>query len=138
VPAASPTPSATTSAAAPPQTVATDSAALNNGALLFRAACASCHGAGSPMSTLAERPSLSQSTAVNADSPRNTVRMMLDGIGWQGNGPAHYMPAFATMFSDAQIADIANYTRAQYSTQAPWTSLDESAVAKLRKETTQP
>jgi hypothetical protein len=42
------------------------------------------------------------------------------------------------MFSDAQIADIANYTRAQYSTRAPWNSLDESAVAKLRKETPQP
>jgi len=125
-------------AAASPQTIVADSPTLKNGELLFRAACASCHGAGSPMSTLAERPSLSQSTAVNADSPRNTVRMMLDGIGWQGDGPAHYMPSFATIFTDAQIADIANYTRAQYSTRAPWTSLDESAVAKFRKETSQP
>ena len=136
--AGSSTASSTPSPAASPQTAVTESPTLKNGALLFRAACASCHGAGSPMSTLAERPSLSQSTAVNADSPRNTVRMMLDGIGWQGNGPAHYMPSFATMFSDAQIADIANYTRAQYSTRAPWTSLDESAVAKFRKETSQP
>ena len=130
--------SSATSDAASPQTVVAQSPTLKNGELLFRAACASCHGAGSPMSTLAERPSLSQSTAVNADSPRNTVRMMLDGIGWQGDGPAHYMPSFATMFSDAQIADIANYTRAQYSARAPWNSLDESAVAKLRKETSQP
>jgi mono/diheme cytochrome c family protein len=134
VPAASSPPSP----AAASSTGVAESPMLKNGELLFRAACASCHGAGSPMSTLAERPSLSQSTAVNADSPRNTVRVMLDGIGWQGNGPAHYMPSFATMFSDAQIADIANYTRAQYSTRAPWPSLDESAVAKLRKETSQP
>jgi mono/diheme cytochrome c family protein len=84
------------------------------------------------MQALGERPSLSQSTAVNADSPRNAVRIMLDGIGWQGSEAAHYMPAFATLFTDAQIADIANYMRAQYSPQEPWPGLDEAAVAHLR------
>jgi mono/diheme cytochrome c family protein len=102
------------------------------GKALFVAACASCHGTGSPMQALGERPSLSQSTAVNADSPRNAVRIILDGIGWKGSEAAHYMPAFATMFTDAQLADIANYMRAQYSPQEPWPDLDEAAVARLR------
>lgn len=86
------------------------------------------------MQALGERPSLSQSTAVNAASPRNAVRIMLDGIGWKGSESAHYMPSFATMFTDAQIADIANYMRAQYSTQASWPGLDEAAVARLRAD----
>jgi mono/diheme cytochrome c family protein len=104
------------------------------GRALFTAACASCHGTGAPMQALGERPSLSQSTAVNAASPRNAVRIMLDGIGWKGSESAHYMPSFATMFTDAQIADIANYMRAQYSTQASWPGLDEAAVARLRAD----
>jgi mono/diheme cytochrome c family protein len=113
-------------------TSALAAAANGSGKALFTAACASCHGAGSPMQALGARPSLWQSTAVNADSPRNAVRIMLDGIGWKDSEAAHYMPAFAAMFTDAQIADIANYLRAQYSEQAPWPDLDEATVAHIR------
>lgn len=110
----------------------------SNGAVLFKAACASCHSAAAPMTTSGGRPSLAQSTAVNADSPRNTVRTMLDGIGWNGSASAHFMPPFAQTFSDAQIADLANYTRERYSAHAPWPSLDAAAVARIRKESPQP
>lgn len=108
------------------------------GAALFAAACASCHSASAPMSTNGERPSLAQGTAVNADSPRNALRMMLDGIGWQGSTSAHFMPPYAQLFTDAQIADLANYTRARFSTRGPWPSLDAAAVARIRKESRQP
>ncbi|HVE10182.1 MAG TPA: cytochrome c [Paraburkholderia sp.] len=113
-------------------------AALANGATLFNAACASCHSAAAPMSTHGDRPSLALGTAVNADSPRNTVRMILDGIGWQHSEAAHFMPPFAQSFSDAQIADLANYTRARFSKRDPWPELDAAAVAKIRKESVEP
>jgi mono/diheme cytochrome c family protein len=113
-------------------------AALANGATLFNAACVSCHSTVAPMTTHGERPSLAQGTAVNADSPRNAVRMILDGIGWHGSAAAHFMPPFAQTFTDAQIADLANYTRARFSAHAPWPGLDAAAVARIRKETAEP
>jgi mono/diheme cytochrome c family protein len=105
---------------------------------LFSGACAGCHGVGSPMSVLGARPSLAQGTAVNADSPNNTIRMILDGNGWDGSQAAHYMPAFASALTDSQIAELANYLRAQFSQRAPWSALDGSTVARIRKETPAP
>lgn len=111
---------------------------LQSGATLYAAACASCHSASAPMSTLGGRPSLAQSTALNADHPRNTIRIILDGIQWEGSKSAHYMPAFSDMLTDAQIADIANYTRITAGQRAPWPALDAAAVAKIRKESPTP
>jgi mono/diheme cytochrome c family protein len=113
-------------------------AAAGPGSVLFAGACASCHGSGAPMSSLGDRPALSQSTAVNAASPRNMVRLILDGIPWEGSRSAHYMPAFSGMLSDAEIAAVANYTRNNYAKQAPWPALDADAVAKIRKERARP
>jgi mono/diheme cytochrome c family protein len=90
------------------------------------------------MSAIGERPSLSQSSAVNADNPRNIVRLILDGIPWEGSRSAHYMPAFSGMLSDADIADIANYTRSNYSKRAAWPALDAAAVATFRKGSAKP
>ncbi|MCG5072702.1 c-type cytochrome [Paraburkholderia tagetis] len=106
----------------------------SSGASLFAAACASCHGEGTPMEMSGDSPSLSRSTSINADSPRNLVRIMLDGIDWQGSEAAHFMPPFAQTFTDAQIAELANYTRTRFTARGPWPTLDASAVARLRKE----
>ncbi len=111
---------------------------LANGATLFNAACVSCHSTAAPMSTYGDRPSLAQGTAVNAADPRNTVRMILDGIDWHGSDAAHFMPPFAQTFTDAQIADLANYTRTRFSARGPWPALDAAAVARIRKETVEP
>jgi len=113
-------------------------AVLASGATLFNAACASCHSTVAPMTTHGDRPSLAQGTAVNADSPRNAVRMILDGIDWHGSDAAHFMPPFAHTFTDAQIADVVNYTRARFSAHGPWPDLDAAAVARIRKETAEP
>jgi mono/diheme cytochrome c family protein len=111
---------------------------LQSGAMLFTASCASCHSASAPMSAIGGRPSLTLSTALNAENPRNAIRLILDGIDWNGSKTEHFMPAFSDMLTDAQIADIANYTRAMYSNRGPWPALDSSAVAKIRKESPKP
>ena len=134
-------PAPTTTAATSPTSASADtnsSAAIQRGSVLFSAACASCHGTGAPMILLADRPSLSQSTAVNADNPRNTVRLMLDGIPWEGSRSGHFMPPFADMLTDAQIVEIARYLRSTYTTRGPWAALDTGVVAKIRKESAQP
>lgn len=111
--------------------------AIQAGATLFQASCAACHAAHSPMTVVGGRPLLSQSTSVNSDSPRNVVRVLLDGLPAQGSTASRIMPPFAGMLTDAQIADLANYLRVQYSKQAPW-QLQADDVAKYRKETPTP
>jgi mono/diheme cytochrome c family protein len=114
-----------------------EAARLQAGATLFQAACAACHAAHAPMAAIGGRPSLSQSTAVNSDSPRNVVRLMLDGLPPEGSTPGRLMPPFAGMLTDAQIAELAHYLRSQYSQHAPW-PLEAADVAKYRKETPAP
>ena len=136
------TPAAPRSADTAPQqaqarTTPADSARIQNGATLFSAACASCHAAHAPMTTLGGRPSLALSTAVSAQDPRNVLRLMFDGIPIEPGTPGAYMPAFAGTLSDAQMADLAAFLRARFSSQPAWT-LDQAEVEKLRKETREP
>ncbi|MBC8722436.1 c-type cytochrome [Paraburkholderia sp. 31.1] len=120
--------------ASPSASAAPVSTAPGGGANLFSAACASCHAEGAPMSSGGARPSLSLSTAVNADSPRNMVRIILDGIDWHESDSAPFMPSFANTFTDAQIAELANYTRERFTARDAWPSLDAGAVAHFRKD----
>jgi mono/diheme cytochrome c family protein len=110
---------------------------IRDGATLFSAACASCHAANAPMTTLGSRPSLALGTAVNAHDPRNALRMILDGIPTDRSMRAAFMPGFADTFTNAQIADLAAYLRSNFSSQPAWT-LDEADVERLRKESHEP
>jgi mono/diheme cytochrome c family protein len=107
--------------------------AQNRGAILFNASCAQCHGPGSPMQVIGERPTLAFSTAVNAGTPRNAVQMILNGINWHGEDATNYMPAFMGIYDDQQVADLAAYLRGAYSNKPAWPDA-QSLVAKLRKE----
>jgi mono/diheme cytochrome c family protein len=129
-----PEPAGSSPAASAPTARISIAAAPTSGANLFAAACASCHAEGAPMSTGGARASLSLSTAVNADSPRNMVRLILDGIDWHESDAAPFMPPFADTFTDAQIAQLANYTRERFTTRGSWPALDAGAVADFRKD----
>ncbi|WP_144636293.1 cytochrome c [Bordetella genomosp. 13] len=109
---------------------------INDGAALFASSCAGCHGAAAPMRTVGARPSLELSTALNADSPRNAIQLVLGGNPWNGSSSAHYMPPFANVLNDAQIADVLAYARAQYAQRPAWNGLQDS-VAAIRKENPQ-
>jgi len=106
---------------------------VQRGAIIFNASCASCHGSGSPMQTIGTRPSLAFSTAINAQTPRNAIQMMLGGIPWHGESSINYMPAFADAFNDDQIADLASYLRSTYSKRVQWNGINDT-VLKIRKE----
>ncbi|RZT36710.1 c-type cytochrome [Cupriavidus agavae] len=117
---------------APSHAAEVDRQAIARGAVLFRGACASCHGEKAPMQSVGGRPGLATSSAVQAATPRNVIQMMLLGVPWQGEQPMHYMPAFGATFDDAQLADLAMYLRATYSTLSPWQDVPQ-AVAAIRK-----
>jgi mono/diheme cytochrome c family protein len=119
------------------QTAQANTNNISNGATLFSAACASCHATNAPMTTLGSRPSLALGTAVNAPDPRNTLRMILDGIPTDRSTRAAFMPGFADTFTNAQIADLAAYLRSNFSSQPAWT-LDDASVERLRKESHEP
>jgi mono/diheme cytochrome c family protein len=85
------------------------------------------------MQTIGERPTLAFSTAVNADTPRNTIQMILNGIDWHGEDATNYMPAFSGVYDDRQVADLLAYVRATWSAKPAWRDATP-LVAKLRKE----
>ena len=107
------------------------------GQLLFNGSCAQCHGVGSPMQTIGQRPTLAFSSAIAADTPRNAIQTILNGIGWHGEDAANYMPSFSHIYDDRQIADLVSYLRGTYSNKPAWIDIQPMA-AKLRKEDSAP
>ncbi|GLU33543.1 cytochrome c [Trinickia caryophylli] len=109
------------------------STAQRQGAVLFAASCAQCHGPASPMQAIGLRPSLAWSTAVNASTPRNAIQTIRHGIDWHGEDAINYMPAFRDVYDDEQIASLAAYVRQAYSTKPAWANTADMA-ATLEKE----
>lgn len=96
------------------------------GAALFEGACASCHSSAAPMRTLDSRPALVNTCAVRADSPRNLIQTILQGIPMSTAAASHYMPAFADSLDDTHLAAIAEYLRNESCPTRPWTDLDKT------------
>ena len=106
---------------------------VSRGAVLFASTCAGCHGAAAPMMTIGGRPSLADSSNVLAGTPRNALRMILEGNPWQGSTSAHYMPSYADLLTDDQIVDVAAYLRVQVAGRPAWTDAS-SMLTTMRKE----
>lgn len=115
---------------------AADNARVAQGAQLFAGACASCHGAAAPMMATGGRPSLALSTAVNSDRPDNLIQIVLNGVPWSHAHQTTFMPPFAASLSDAQIASIAAYVRADIGKRPAWDGI-EKRVTDIRKENQQ-
>ena len=107
----------------------------HEGYRLFEGACASCHGDVSDVksSMFGVRPQLALNTNLYADSPNNSVLVMLNGIQTAATPATGTMPGFRYNLSDAQIATLLNTMREQYGLQ-PWGDLP-ATVSKLRKDT---
>jgi mono/diheme cytochrome c family protein len=121
---------------ATPPAAATDKAALVQGATLFAGACAGCHDASAPMMSNGGRPSLALSSAVNSDRPDNLIQIVLNGVPWSHQHQTTFMPSFSASLTDAQIASIAAYVRADIGQRPAWSDLDQRS-AKTRKENQQ-
>lgn len=102
------------------------------GAAIFQGSCAACHGAGARMMTEG-RPPLPLGTPLHEASPRDTIRIILDGLQPPLGAKGPYMPAFADALTDRQVAEIVAYLRTRYGDAAPWPNLP-GAVARARNE----
>lgn len=107
------------------------------GASLFDGACASCHGGAAPMRVIESRPALANTSAVMADSPRNLIQTILQGIPMSSAASSHYMPAFAPSLDDTHVAALAEYLRNQSCANRPWTDLDKT-IKSIRAQEQQP
>jgi mono/diheme cytochrome c family protein len=107
------------------------------GAALFDGACASCHGTAAPMRAIESRPALANTSAVTADSPRNLIQTILQGIPMSTAAPSHYMPAFAHNLDDTHLAALAEYLRNESCATRPWTDLDKT-IKSTRAQEQQP
>lgn len=72
-----------------------------------------------------------------ADSPRNLIQTILQGIPMSTAAPSHYMPAFAHSLDDTHLAAIAEYLRNESCATRPWTDLDQT-IKSIRAQEQQP
>ncbi|MFK4448571.1 mono/diheme cytochrome c family protein [Caballeronia udeis] len=110
---------------------------IRTGETLFASSCVGCHANGAPMREIGGRPALGLSSVFTSDDPRNAIHLVLQGIPWNGSGTAHYMPPFADVLSDEQIADILAYVRTRYAQRPAWKDVSRT-TATIRKEISQP
>lgn len=113
--------------------VSADMTPFAAGRSVYLAVCAGCHGAegaGKPHVTVAMRGN----STVRQHDPRNLLVSVLDGVNAQdfpGLERMQDMPGFAGMLSDKDVAQLANYLRAQWGGQPADVSADQ--VRKLRQ-----
>jgi nicotinate dehydrogenase subunit B len=101
------------------------------GARIFEGACASCHDTQGP-TLFGAAPNLATNTNLHADSPRNLVRIILDGTHGSHALQVGAMPGFGKVLSDRQITDLTAYMRAAYAPQRPAWNADTAAIQLLR------
>lgn len=99
---------------------------------LYAAACMSCHYNGGAV-PIPERPELALSSALTMPEPTNFIQAVLRGVSNTEGAPGLVMPAYASSFSDADVATLAAYLRRTRTKLPPWTDL-EKKVAAVRRE----
>lgn len=107
---------------------------LNSGALLFTSACAGCHGPAAPMREIDGRPALDRTSALQAASARNFLKIVLEGIPATAGTPGPVMPPFAASLDNEQLIALASYLRQQARPDHAWADLS-STLEAIRRET---
>jgi mono/diheme cytochrome c family protein len=101
---------------------------------LYASACLSCHYNTGAI-PLPARPELALNSALSLPEPTNFIQAVLRGVGNGDGARGLVMPAYASSFSDADVARLAAYLRRTRTTQPPWTDL-ENKVSVARRELT--
>ena len=121
--------------AAPAQPPTLDSeaaaaAAHPRAAALFEGSCAACHTPGAAM-MLQGRPGLERGSPLWEADPRDTIKIVLDGLEPPIGESGPFMPAFADSFRDEDLGELTAYLRVRYTDKPPWKNLP-AAVRKAK------
>ncbi|WP_312798782.1 cytochrome c, partial [Tianweitania sp.] len=111
------------------QTVPVAATSQDRGALIYAAACSSCHDAGRPV-PYGGLP-LALSTATYGPTPLNPINVILYGLPAPEGERGPIMPGFAGVLDDAEMADLLAYIRATYSDKPAWDDI-QALVQKVR------
>jgi mono/diheme cytochrome c family protein len=103
------------------------------GKIVFEGACVSCHG-WTGESAITPLATLTGARAVNDPSAVNVAQIVISGTRRHGPQGALSMPAFGDIYSDIEIAAVANYITARFGSPSRLTAQD---VAELRKQSAQ-
>jgi mono/diheme cytochrome c family protein len=103
------------------------------GAVIYAAACATCHESGRPPPY--GGIDLALSTAISGPDPRNLANIVLSGVRPVEGERSPIMPGFAASMSDAQIATLVNYLRSRFSQQPAWTDVEKTVEDARRTQT---
>jgi len=104
------------------------------GKMVFQGACVSCHG-WTGESALSPFATLTGAWAVNDPSATNVAQIVISGTKRHAPPDAISMPAFGNVYSDAEIAAVANYVTARFGSKP--SRITAQDVAELRKQTSQ-
>jgi mono/diheme cytochrome c family protein len=104
------------------------------GKQVFEGACASCHS-WSGVSALSPLATLTGARAVNDPSARNIAQVVIGGASRTTPHGGISMPAFGSVYSDAEIAAVANYVSGRFGSRGA--SLSAQDVAEFRRQVSQ-
>ncbi len=106
------------------------------GAMIFAGACATCHFAGDAQPAFKPVP-LALATTVNADDPRDVVRIVVEGMHPRPGESGPQMPGFASELTQAQTTAVVEYVRGRFTDRPHWTGVD-ATVRDVRNASGEP
>jgi len=106
------------------------------GAAVFAGACATCHFAGDALPAFKPVP-LALATTVNADDPRDVIRIVVEGIHPRPGESGALMPGFAGELTEAQTVAVVDYVRRRFSDRPRWGGVGDS-VRSIRNAQGEP
>jgi nicotinate dehydrogenase subunit B len=108
-------------------------AKMATAAAIVHGVCANCHGLNAPIAE-GRWPPLEASTALQENSARNTIQILMNGLPYPNIRSEAFMPGFSQILTDAQIAEVASYLREHVVHRKPWRDVGEM-VRRIRAET---
>ncbi|TPN41817.1 cytochrome c [Mesorhizobium sp. B1-1-9] len=106
---------------------ATAATPSGRGAVIYQAACATCHDGSRPQPFGGMDFHLS--SAVNAPGPQNVINTVLFGLPAASGRQSAIMPGFAATLSDDQVTDLLAYLREAFAGQPAWPDATERLAA---------
>lgn len=105
--------------------------ALRQGAAIYAGTCATCHAGGRQTSSSGDALHLALATAVALPKPTNLIRVTLKGLAPPDGTSGPIMPGYAGTLTDAQVASLVQFLRAEFSDQPEWKNI-EREVREVR------
>jgi mono/diheme cytochrome c family protein len=105
------------------QTVGRGDGATRRGALVYAAACATCHESirPAPFGGI----NLALSTGPSGPTARNVINVVLWGVPPAEGRRSPIMPGFANVLTDEQLVALLAYLRSRFGDKPPWQNLEQ-------------